>query len=150
MKLGKDALKGIYERTNIFFSNVEEAERILGINTLGISELLKRMHELGPKIVIITDGPKGAYAYDGEKFLFQPPYPDQAPAFERTGAGDAFASTVVVALALGKDLSTALMWGSVNAMSVVQQIGAQRGLLNESQLNEYLNSASAEFQTKPL
>jgi sugar/nucleoside kinase (ribokinase family) len=142
MKWGKDELKEIYERTNIFFCNVEEAERILEINTLGTKELLKRMHKFGPKIVVITDGPKGAYAYNGEYMWFIPAYPDQKPAFERTGAGDAFASTTVAALALGKNLQTALLWGAVNAMSVVQQVGAQKGLLNQEQIEAYLRTAS--------
>jgi ribokinase len=141
MKWGKESLKEIYERTNIFFCNVEEAERILDIKTLGTKELLKRMHELGPKIVVITDGPKGAYVYNGEHSWFVPAYPDQKPAFERTGAGDAFASTTVAALALGKDLQTSLLWGAVNAMSVVQQVGAQKGLLNQEQIEAYLKTA---------
>ena len=150
IKAGKDELKDIYARTKIFFCNVEEAEKILGLNTLGTDELLKRMHALGPEIVVITDGPKGAYAFDGEKIWFQLPYPDPKPPFERTGAGDSFASTVTVALALGKDLPAALSWGAVNSMSVVQQIGAQKGLLSQTQIEEYLKNAPNNFQTKRL
>ncbi len=150
MKWGSEALKDIYERTNIFFCNVEEAERILGIETLGIKELLKRMHKLGPKIVVITDGPKGAYASNGENAWFIPPYPDQKPAFERTGAGDAFASTTVAALALGKDLQTALLWGATNSMSVVQQVGAQKGLLTQDQIETYIKTAPEGFKVESL
>ncbi|MDQ3090045.1 MAG: PfkB family carbohydrate kinase [bacterium] len=146
IKLGKEELKEIYERTNIFFCNIEEAEKILNLSTLGIEELLKRMYELGPKIVVITDGPKGAYAYNGENSWLIPAYPDQKPAFERTGAGDAFASTTVSALALGKDLQTALLWGAVNSMSVVQQVGAQKGLLTVEQIEVYLKTASPDFK----
>ena len=53
------------------------------------------MRELGPKIVVITDGQKGAYAYDGENMWQMPMYPDPAPPVDRTGAGDAFSSTFV-------------------------------------------------------
>lgn len=141
LKLGADKLKDIYTRTKIFFCNVDEAERVLGINTLGIEELLKRLKALGPEIVVITDGPKGAYAYDGNQVYKQAPYPDPKPPFERTGAGDAFASTTVAALALGKDLQTALSWGAVNSMSVVQQVGAQKGLLSREEIEKYLVSA---------
>jgi ribokinase len=144
--LGKDELKEIYTRSKIFFCNVSEAERILGIDTLGTEELLKRMQALGPEIVVITDGPKGAYAYDGQDMWHQPPYPDPKPPFERTGAGDAFASTTTVALALGHDLPTALSWGAVNSMSVVQQVGAQKGLLSRPQLEKYLQDAPATFK----
>ncbi|MDO8590210.1 MAG: carbohydrate kinase family protein [bacterium] len=146
--LGKDKLKDIYGRTDIFFCNVGEAEKILGIDTLGINELLKRMQALGPKIVVITDGPNGAYVFDGKDILFQPPYPDPKPPYERTGAGDAFASTTVAALALGNDLPTALSWGAVNSMSVVQQVGAQKGLLTRPQIEEYLKTAPPDFKAK--
>lgn len=147
--LGKE-LSNIYNHAHIYFSNVEEAESILGIDTLGIKELLKRFRELGPRIVVITDGPKGAYAYDGETFYFQTPYPDVKPPVERTGAGDAFSSTTVSALALGLDLPSALSWGAVNSMSVVQEVGAQKGLLTREQIEEYLKNAPPEFQTRVL
>ncbi|MFZ2484471.1 MAG: PfkB family carbohydrate kinase [Minisyncoccia bacterium] len=150
INLGQEKLKDIYARTKIYFSNVGEAEKILGLDTLGTTELLKRMKEIGPEIVVITDGPKGAYAYDGKDMWQQLPYPDPKPPFERTGAGDAFASTTVAALALGNDLPTALSWGAVNSMSVVQQVGAQKGLLTIPQIEEYLKSAPADFQIKKL
>lgn len=138
-------LSRIYKRADIYFSNVEEAEKILGIDTLGIEELLKRFHTLGPKIVVITDGPKGAYAYDGEKIYKQLPYPDPKPPLERTGAGDAFSSTTVAALSLGQDLPTALKWGAINSAYVVQQIGGQKGLLNRKELEGYLREAPTGF-----
>jgi len=150
MKFGKESLKDIYKRTHIFFSNVEEAGRILGVNTLGIKELLKRIHELGPKIVVITNGPKGAYAFDGTDFWLQLPYPDPRAPLDRTGAGDSFSSTTAVALALGEDLPTALSWGAVNSMSVVQYVGAQEGLLNKEQIEEYIKKSPEEFEVKKI
>ncbi|MES2213875.1 MAG: carbohydrate kinase family protein [Patescibacteria group bacterium] len=134
-------LRRFYDRADIFFCNVEEAGTILGITTLGTKELLKRMHDLGPKIVVITDGPNGAHAYDGNQMINVPVYPDGLNAKERTGAGDAFASTTTAALALGKDLSTALTWGAVNSASVVQYVGAQQGLLSISEIESRLSKA---------
>jgi sugar/nucleoside kinase (ribokinase family) len=150
MILGFEKLKEIYEHSEIFFCNVDEAGRILGEEGLEIKELLKRIHDLGPEIVVITDGPKGAYVYDGKEMLYQPIYPDPKEPFERTGAGDAFSSTVVAALALDKDLSTALAWGAINSMSVVQDIGAQKGLLTREKLEEYLAKAPADFKTSKI
>ena len=143
-------LSRVYKRADIYFSNVEEAGIILGVETLGIRELLKRMKELGPKIVVITDGPRGAHAYDGKSFYFQKPYPDPKEPLERTGAGDAFSSTVVAALALGKTLPEALQWGAINSMSVVQEIGAQKGLLSREKIEEYLKNAPENFKTELL
>ena len=108
------------------------------------------MHRLGPKIVVITDGPAGAYACDGNDTWFMPPYPDPKPPFERTGAGDAFSSTVVSALGLGKSLPEALAWGGVNSMSVVQEVGAQKGLLSREKLEEYLKNAPADYKARKI
>ena len=150
MKFGKDALAGIYKRSDVFFCNREESQRILETKEEDIKNLLKMISDLGPKITVITDGPKGAYSYDGKEMLFMPPYPDPKPPFERTGAGDAFSSTFTVALALGKSVREAMMWAPVNPMSVVQHIGARAGLLTREQLEEYLKKAPAGYEPKVL
>lgn len=145
ISLGRTKLKEVYEHTEIFVCNKEEAEKILeieaGVGDDHIKKLLKAMHAIGPKTVIITDGPKGAYASDGKSVYFAVPYPDPKEPYERTGAGDAFASTTISALILHKDLGKALEWGSINAMSVTQDIGAQRGLLSQEKIEEYIRQA---------
>ncbi len=150
MKLGKDALAGIYKRSDLFLCNKEEAQRILETDENDIKKLLKTMAVLGPKIVVITDGVKGVYSYDGKEMLFMRPYPDPAPPLERTGAGDAFSSTFTVALALGKSVRGAMMWAPVNPMSVVQKVGARAGLLTREQIEEYLKQAPIDYEPKVL
>ncbi|MEI6478962.1 MAG: carbohydrate kinase family protein, partial [bacterium] len=151
MKFGTEALKDIYKRTEVFFCNVEEAERILGIDNKGnIKDLAKKISDLGPKIVCLTDGSNGSYAYEKEKdiLFFMPSYPDIKPPYERTGAGDAFSSTFTSALILGKTIEEALMWAPINSMSVVQEIGAQKGLLTEEKILQYLKIAPEEYKPK--
>jgi sugar/nucleoside kinase (ribokinase family) len=77
-------------------------------------------------------------------------YPDPKPPYERTGAGDAFASTFTSALALGMSLPQALAWGPINSMSVVQYIGAQKGLLSREQLEQFLKDAPESYRPKLL
>ena len=108
--------------------NREEAVTVGGGNHEDVHDLINKLHELGPKIVVVTDGPGGAYASDGQNYFKMPLYPDPAPPVDRTGAGDAFASTFVAALAKGLSLEDALRWGPINSMSVVQKVGAQAGL----------------------
>ena len=108
------------------------------------------VRELGPKIVVITDGVKGAYADDGANVWFMPPYPDPKPPFERTGAGDAFSSTFVVALACGQSVEDALRWAPINSMSVVQQVGARAGLLSRPQLEQYLKEAPSYYKPEKI
>jgi ribokinase len=148
MKFGVEALKGIYERADIFFCNVQEAQRILKTEESDIKKLMIGMTTLGPKMVFISDGPQGAYAYDGTDTWFMPVYPQEP--FERTGAGDAFASTVTVAIALGKSIEEALMWGPANSASVIQYVGAQEGLLTQEKLLEYLKKAPADYKPKKI
>ncbi len=140
IKLGAEKLKGLYTRCNIFFCNTDEARTIIGTEEQDPAKLPKMMSELGPKIAIITDGPKGLYAYDAnvDKTWFIPPYPDPKPPYERTGAGDACSSTIAAALELGLPLNEAVLWGPINSMSVVQYVGSQEGLLSREQIEKYL------------
>ncbi len=151
MKLGYKKLQELYRLSYLFFCNVEEAKRILDIaEEIEIIPLLQKIRELGPKIIVITDGRKGAYTYDGETAWFMPPYPDPKPPVSRTGAGDAFASTFTSALALGKTVPEALRWAPINSMSVVQQIGAQKGLLTREVLEEYLQKAPKDYAPRKI
>ncbi len=150
MKMGKERLADLYARTEVVACNKEEAERILRLGETSIADLLDGMHALGPKIVLITDGPNGAYASNGTERLSVPIFPDPRPALERTGAGDAMASTFVSALALGKTLEEALRWGPINATAVVHDIGAQRGLLTRGALEEALAKAPESYTVTPL
>jgi ribokinase len=146
MKLGIEVFKDIYIYIEIFFCNVEEAQRILNETSKDIKALVKGIHALGPKIVAISDGPNGAYASDGEKIYFTPIYPDTAPAIDRTGAGDAFASTFTSAIILGKSVKEALSWGPINSMSVVGCVGAQEGLLSREKIKELLAKAPENYK----
>lgn len=150
IKLGREKLAGLYRRADIFFCNVEEAETILGIQTKDVLVLSKGISGLGPKIVSISDGPNGAYIYVNEELWKIPLYPDIAPPVDRTGAGDAFSSTIAAALGLGVSPIEALSWGPINSMSVVQEIGAQKGLLSLTKLKEYLAKAPADYKPQKI
>ncbi len=149
IRLGVKELKDLYELTEIFFCNKEEAQEILGTDEQDMPTLLRMMRELGPKLPVITDGPNGAFALDtNDVAWFMPMYPDPKEPVSRTGAGDAFASTFTSAIALGEDVATALSWGPINSMSVVQHIGAQTGLLTREELLEYLANAPDFYKPK--
>ena len=149
MKMGRTMLAALYAASEVVAVNKEEAERILELGETDIKMLLKEMRALGPNIVLITDGRNGAYAYDGAEMLKVPLYPDPKPPIDRTGAGDALSATVVAALALGLPLAEALRWGPVNSMSVVQDVGAQKGLLTRESIETYLAEARAEYRVEP-
>jgi sugar/nucleoside kinase (ribokinase family) len=147
-KFGTGTLKEIYARTEVFVCNVEEAARITTLTTSEPKTLMTALHALGPKIVVVTDGPQGAYASDGKTMWFMPIYPDPKPPLERTGCGDAFASTFVSALSLGKNIEEALLWAPINPMSVVQYVGAQKGLLSREAIEKLLADAPIDYKPR--
>ncbi len=149
MRIGKERLARLYKRADLVVLNKDEAKIVLESSSDDVKELLDGMRALGSKIVAITDGRKGASATDGTEYLSIPLYPDPRPPLERTGAGDAFASSLTVAFVYGKSLKEALLWGPVNSMAVVQKVGAQEGLLTKDELLSFIERAP-EYKVSPL
>jgi sugar/nucleoside kinase (ribokinase family) len=127
---------------------VSSTQQTAGTRADEVKKLMKAMSGLGPKMVFITDGIDGAYAFDGTDNWFMPVYPHKP--YERTGAGDAFSSAVTVALALGKSIPEALSWGPIDSMSVVQYVGAQEGLLSREKLLDFLAKAPADYKPRKI
>ena len=150
IQTGAKRLKKLYERTEVLAVNREEASIISEGDHDDINNLFNKLHNLGPKIVVISDGHAGAYASDGQNRYKMPIYPDPKPPFERTGAGDAFSSTFVAAIIKGASVEAALLWAPINAMSVVQKVGAQAGLLNVHQIEQYLHTAPQTYHPQRL
>jgi ribokinase len=147
---GINRLRRIYAQTEVLALNREEAVEVSGGDHSNFHDLFDKLHALGPKIVLITDGHAGAYASDGTNRFKMPIYPDPKPPYDRTGAGDSFASTFTAAIMKGANLEGALLWAPVNSMSVVQKVGAQAGLLTEDELNHYLRKAPAWYHPERL
>lgn len=146
MEAGAERLRRIYQRSEVLILNREEAVTVGGGNHEDVHDLINHLHALGPKIVVVTDGPDGAYASDGQNRFKMPLYPDPAPPVDRTGAGDSFASTFVAALIKGNTIEGALQWAPINSMSVCQKVGAQAGLLKEKELEHYLSQAPSWYK----
>lgn len=145
---GVKKLSGLYKRAHMVVMNREEAMQVTGKGHEDLHELARGLHNLGPEVVVITDGSHGSYASQGGKLITVPNYPDPALPMDRTGAGDAFASTIMVALSLGKTLEEALSWAPINSMSVVQKLGAQEGLLGREELEKYLSEAPEWYKVE--
>ena len=91
-------------------------------------DLCKKLHALGPEIVVLTcDGDFGE-VYDG-KFRYKF-YPNKVRIAEKTGAGDVFSSSFVAGLIRGKDIETSIKIAMANAESHVSTKGAKTGLLS--------------------
>jgi ribokinase len=150
MEIGTERLKRLYKRADVLMLNREEAVIVGKGKHDDMNDLFDHLHKLGPGIVVITDGPHGAYVSGPEGRFKMPNYPDPKPPYERTGAGDAFASTFIAALAKGSNIEGALQWAPINSMSVVQQVGAQAGLLSQEKLGDLLKHAPAWYKPERL
>ncbi len=104
----------------VFFANDQEWALIANQQT----SILKSF-----PFVVITKGEKGGTVFqNGKKYQdFKPA--SQGPAFESTGAGDAFASAFVSTLLYQRSLDEAILAARNNSASVIQYIGAKKGLL---------------------
>lgn len=143
IKAGVKKSPRLLSLTEVFIVNLEEAKIILGYKegeSVNVKRLLKETLDLGPKMAVITDGGKGSYGFDGEKYYQLPIFP--AKLVEMTGSGDAYATAVLAALFHGKDLKEAMRWGAANGASVVEQVGPQAGLLSYNQMQERLKEHS--------
>lgn len=148
-----DDVKKIIETIShceIIFVNKDEAiEIISGCGEIPVRELLeneeyllKMLHRLGAKIVTVTDGERGAWAFDGTKMFYAEAVMQKA--VDTTGAGDAFTSGFFASLIKRHELETCLKWGIANSSNSVKEYGGQKGLLSEDQIVEMVKNVKID------
>lgn len=130
--------------TDVLFVNKEEAQSMVGDHN-NIKSLMHALKKHLPGRIVITDGGKGSYTYDGEKCYYLPVF--KAKIVEMTGAGDAYATGFIAALFHGKKAREAMRWGSANGAGVIEKVGPQDGLLTLSAMRKRLN-LNKEIQPK--
>jgi len=134
---GVGPLKEILKRTEVLIFNDYEAGKLLdrGENTRypekEIEKMLEELSSFGVKIAVITKDVEGVQAFDGQYF-YTHPAPEIEKRVDTTGAGDAFASGFIGALTKGQNVEEALALGTESAGRVIQEFGAQKGLLRIS------------------
>ena len=126
LKAGMKAMKPLLSKISILNMNKEEAMSLTKKKT--VKEMIRALDSEGT-IRLITDGPKGTYAWkDGELMHAGT---TGAKAISRTGAGDSFGSGFLSGLMKKNDLSYALAVATLNAESVIQKHGAKNGILKK-------------------
>lgn len=126
--------------SEILFVNKDEAIEIVSNmhsdadpeNVNDEKYLLEKLKSLEVKLVVLTDGLRGAWVADGENIFHCEAGKSQA--VDTTGAGDSFAAAFLAARVKGKEIEECLRWGIVNSASVVQHYGAIEGLLLEEEV----------------
>ena len=145
LRAGVKVLAPILRACTLLILNKEEADLLLEKSCKSsMKEALEGLRRLGPEIVVITDGPEGAYGFDGHTYLFSKPLP--AHVVERTGAGDSFSTGLLSAFASGKKLREALLWGPQMPRLSLEYIGPQQGLLTRPKLLKRIKSAEKSIK----
>ncbi|WP_417357850.1 carbohydrate kinase family protein [Gallaecimonas pentaromativorans] len=151
-KEGLAALQPILERLTVLVLNKEESAMLLGWDEReyhGSDALLKALaSRVAIPVIAITDGAAGAIATDRHIVVWAEPQ-QGLTIVETTGAGDAFASGFVAALACGRALEQAVKAGMLNAESVLAFKGAKNKLLDKKSLEKKLAADNRVFKRSP-
>lgn len=142
---GADKIIEAMGACEILFLNKDEAiELVSAVGEIAVRELLeneeylmKILFRLGAKTVVLTDGERGAWGYDGREIFHAQALMQKA--VDTTGAGDAFTSGFFAAHLNSLPMETALRWGTVNSSASVKEFGGQKGLLTKEEINIQIN-----------
>lgn len=130
---GMSSIGPLLKKTDVLMLNKDEASELIlsqprVTQTGSIKDMLQQLHDAGPRLVLITDGKKGATVYNGEEYYHQKS-PNDHPV-DTTGAGDCFGSSFIAGLHKYKgDIKKSLELAQYNVNSLVQHVGAQQGFL---------------------
>jgi ribokinase len=132
LKTDLNCMREFLKHVDILMLNHEEAVLLLGKEQPELLKdektILEALAKLGPTTIGLTDGPRGAWAYQNGLYKEQKPeYVERV--VDSTGAGDSFASGFLAALLYEMSLEVALSWGIKNSAANLKQYGATRGLL---------------------
>ena len=128
MDIALEDLKNVIKRIDVITINDEEARQLTGEYSLVVAA--KKIHEMGPKYVVIKKGEHGALLFHNEQMFYAPALP-LAEVFDPTGAGDTFAGGFAGYLAKTGDVSfenmkNAVIYGSALASFCVEKFGTER------------------------
>ncbi len=131
-------LMQVIAKVDVITINDEEARQLTGEYSL--VNAAKRIHEMGPKYVVIKKGEHGALLFHDDEMFYAPALP-LAEVFDPTGAGDTFAGGFTGYLSKTGDYSfenmkTAIVNGSALASFCVEKFGTER-LVNLSREEMY-------------
>ena len=125
---------------DIITPNQTEAEYLTGIKVTDESSARTAsevLHTKGVKTVIITMGRQGAFLSTAEKYKLIPGY--SVKATDTTAAGDTFNGAMVVALAEGRDIESAICFAHGAAALSVTRPGAMTSIPDRDDILQYIN-----------
>jgi sugar/nucleoside kinase (ribokinase family) len=133
-----DKAREIISQTDILSFNEEELTALVG-EAKTIYQQIERVHEMGVKIVSVTMGSHGSLLSNGYKVVETSTY--QVDVVDTTGAGDAFASGVLVSHLAGESLEEMAKFASAMASMKISAWGSRFALPGGvDQLKEFIEN----------
>ena len=128
MDCALEELKSVIKKIDVITINDEEARQLTGEYSLVVAA--RKIHEMGPKYVVIKKGEHGALLFHDDNVFYAPALPLEE-VFDPTGAGDTFAGGFAGYLAKTNDVSfenmkNAVIYGSTLASFCVEKFGTER------------------------
>ena len=128
MDIALDDLHAVMKNIDVITINDEEARQLTGEYSLVVAA--RKIHDMGPKYVVIKKGEHGALLFHNDHMFYAPALPLEE-VFDPTGAGDTFAGGFAGYLAKTQDYSfenmkNAVIYGSTLASFCVEKFGTER------------------------
>ncbi len=128
MDCALEELLNVLKKIDVIAINDEEARQLTGEYSLVVAA--RKIHEMGPKYVVIKKGEHGALLFNEDNVFYAPALPLEE-VFDPTGAGDTFAGGFAGYLAKTGDVSfenmkNAVIYGSTLASFCVEKFGTER------------------------
>lgn len=128
MDCALEDLHKVIKKIDVITINDEEARQLTGEYSLVVAA--RKIHEMGPKYVVIKKGEHGALLFHNDNVFYAPALPLEE-VFDPTGAGDTFAGGFAGYIAKTGDISfdnmkNAVIYGSTLASFCVEKFGTER------------------------
>ncbi|WP_338732368.1 PfkB family carbohydrate kinase [Mangrovimonas cancribranchiae] len=121
-------LHKVINKVDVITINDEEARQLTGEYSLVVAA--RKIHDMGPKYVVIKKGEHGALLFHNGNVFYAPALPLEE-VFDPTGAGDTFAGGFIGFLAKTdnvtfENMKKAVIYGSTLASFCVEKFGTER------------------------
>ena len=147
LRMAISRLKPLLNHIDVFILNREEASYLTKIPYHNSQGIFKKLDRWVKGLVVMTDGPNGLTVSDS-KTKWHAGVLKERKLIDRTGAGDAFGSGFIAGFMKKKSVPYAIQFGSANATSKIERIGAQPGLLKKR--DNILRWGKLKIKTAPI
>ena len=135
-------------QVEIFSPNEIETHTYTGIMPAGADSSLRAALELYKRVkakyIVIKQGERGAFIYDGKKYYMIPSM-NAGRVVDTTAAGDTFTAAMTLEYLRSGDIIGAVKYGTAAAAITVSRRGAAVSVPNESEVLEFLRNKNNLF-----